>query len=112
MTNGNTILRVAAAESVGRMAQAVSDSRFTAMLAQTSFDRLRCARDVPSRTGHSLALGYLHRHVGGMGSSHHLNTSVSILLALAQDTTSPIVQVLKITPLFKTNDVTFCNIYF
>ncbi|VVC28110.1 Armadillo-type fold,Armadillo-like helical [Cinara cedri] len=93
LTNGNTILRVAAAESVGRMAQAVSDSRFTAMLAQTSFDRLRCARDVPSRTGHSLALGYLHRHVGGMGSSHHLNTSVSILLALAQDTTSPIVQV-------------------
>lgn len=84
---------MAAAESVGRMAQAVSDSRFTAMLAQTSFDRLRCARDVPSRTGHSLALGYLHRHVGGMGSSHHLNTSVSILLALAQDTTSPIVQV-------------------
>jgi hypothetical protein len=84
---------VAAAESVGRMAQAVSDSRFTAMLAQNSFDRLRCARDVPSRTGHSLALGYLHRHVGGMGSSHHLNTSVSILLALAQDTTSPIVQV-------------------
>lgn len=86
---------MAAAESVGRMAQAVSDSRFTAMLAQTSFDRLRCARDVPSRTGHSLALGYLHRHVGGMGSSHHLNTSVSILLALAQDTTSPIVQVYK-----------------
>jgi len=42
LTNGNTILRVAAAESVGRMAQAVSDSRFTAMLAQNSFDRLRC----------------------------------------------------------------------
>ncbi|XP_050428188.1 HEAT repeat-containing protein 5B isoform X2 [Adelges cooleyi] len=93
LTNGNTILRISAAESVGRMAQAVSDSRFTAMLAQTSFDRLRCARDVPSRTGHSLALGCLHKHVGGMGSSHHLNTSVSILLALAQDTTSPIVQV-------------------
>lgn len=91
---------MAAAESVGRMAQAVSDSRFTAMLAQTSFDRLRCARDVPSRTGHSLALGYLHRHVGGMGSSHHLNTSVSILLALAQDTTSPIVQVCTIFTLF------------
>lgn len=94
MTNSNTILRVAAAECVGRMAQAVSDSRFTAMLSQTSFDRLRCARDVPSRTGHSLALGFLHKYVGGMGSSHHLNTSVSILLALAQDTTSPIVQVL------------------
>lgn len=38
-------------------------------------------------------LGCLHRYVGGMGSSQHLNTSVSILLALAQDTTSPVVQV-------------------
>jgi hypothetical protein len=75
------------------MAQVVADSRFTAELAQTSFDRLKSARDVASRTGHSLALGCLHRYVGGMGSSQHLNTSVSILLALAQDATSPVVQV-------------------
>jgi hypothetical protein len=76
------------------MAQVVADSRCTAELAQTSFDRLKSARDVASRTGHSLALGCLHRYVGGMGSSQHLNTSVSILLALAQDATSPVVQVL------------------
>jgi hypothetical protein len=75
------------------MAQVVGDARFTAELAQTSFDRLKSARDVASRTGHSLALGCLHRYVGGMGSSQHLNTSVSILLALAQDATSPVVQV-------------------
>lgn len=75
------------------MAQVVADSRFTAELAQTSFDRLKSARDVASRTGHSLALGCLHRYVGGMGSSQHLITSVSILLALAQDATSPVVQV-------------------
>jgi hypothetical protein len=75
------------------MAQVVADPRFTAELAQTSFDRLKSARDVASRTGHSLALGCLHRYVGGMGSSQHLNTSVSILLALAQDATSPVVQV-------------------
>ena len=43
--------------------------------------------------GHSLALGCLHRCVGGMGSSHHLSTSISILLALARDTTAPVVQV-------------------
>ena len=55
--------------------------------------RLKSARDVVTRTGHSLALGCLHRYVGGMGSGHHLSTSVSILLALAQDSTSPIVQV-------------------
>nr|CAD7424523.1 unnamed protein product [Timema monikensis] len=93
LTSSNPILRCAAGESLGRMAQVVGDSRFTAELAQTSFDRLKSARDVASRTGHSLALGCLHRYVGSMGSSQHLNTSVSILLALAQDSTSPVVQV-------------------
>lgn len=57
--------------------------------------RLKSARDVVSRTGHSLALGCLHRYVGGIGSGQHLKTSVSILLALAQDGTSPEVQVRK-----------------
>ena len=75
------------------MAQVISDAKFTAEMAQTSFDRLKSARDVVSRTGHSLALGCLHKYVGGMGSSQHLNTSVSILLALAQDNSSPVVQV-------------------
>lgn len=93
MISNNPILRCAAAESLGRLAQVVGDPRFTAELAQMSFDRLKSARDVASRTGHSLALGCIHRYVGGMGSSQHLNTSVSILLALAQDTTSPVVQV-------------------
>ncbi|MGH0141616.1 UNVERIFIED_CONTAM: hypothetical protein FKN15_045600 [Acipenser sinensis] len=54
--------------------------------------RLKSARDVVSRTGHSLALGCLHRYVGGIGSGQHLKTSVSILLALAQDGTSHEVQ--------------------
>ncbi|XP_057651452.1 HEAT repeat-containing protein 5B [Diorhabda carinulata] len=89
----NPLLRYAAADAVGRMAQVVYDPKFTAELAQTSFDRLKSARDVASRTGHSLALGCLHKYIGGMGSSQNLNTSVSILLALAQDQTSPIVQV-------------------
>ena len=93
MVSSNAILRWAAGEAVGRMAQVISDPKFTAELAQTSFDRLKSARDVASRTGHSLALGCLHKYVGGMGSSQHLNTSVSILLALAQDNSSPVVQV-------------------
>ncbi|GLH08860.1 HEAT repeat-containing protein 5B [Gryllus bimaculatus] len=93
LTSPNPILRCASAESLGRMAQVIGDSKFTAELAQMSFDRLKSARDVASRTGHSLALGCLHRYVGSMGSSQHLNTSVSILLALAQDASSPIVQV-------------------
>ncbi|XP_031777136.1 HEAT repeat-containing protein 5B isoform X2 [Nasonia vitripennis] len=93
LVSSNAILRWAAGEAVGRMAQVISDAKFTAEMAQTSFDRLKSARDVVSRTGHSLALGCLHKYVGGMGSSQHLNTSVSILLALAQDNSSPVVQV-------------------
>lgn len=93
LVSPNAILKCAAGEASGRMAQVIGDSKFTAELAQTSFDKLKSARDVVTRTGHSLALGCLHKNVGGMGSSQHLNTSVSILLALAQDGSSPIVQV-------------------
>lgn len=62
-------------------------------IACSSVPRLKSARDVVSRTGHSLALGCLHRYVGGIGSGQHLKTSVSILLALAQDGSSHEVQV-------------------
>ena len=61
-------------------------------MAQHSFDFLKTARDVASRTGHSFALGCLHKYVGSLGSSQHLHTSVSILLALVQDNASPVVQ--------------------
>ncbi|XP_067876550.1 HEAT repeat-containing protein 5B [Heterodontus francisci] len=92
LDNPNPILRCAAGEALGRMAQVVGEATFIARMAQHSFDKLKSARDVVSRTGHSLALGCLHRYVGGIGSGQHLKTSVSILLALAQDSTSPEVQ--------------------
>lgn len=68
LVSPNSILKCAAGEASGRMAQVISDSKFTAELSQTSFDRLKSARDVITRTGHSLALGCLHKNVGGMGS--------------------------------------------
>ncbi|XP_061083736.1 HEAT repeat-containing protein 5B isoform X2 [Conger conger] len=92
LDNPNPILRCAAGEALGRMAQVVGEASFIARMAQYSFDKLKSARDVVSRTGHSLALGCLHRYVGGIGSGQHLKTSVSILLALAQDGTSHEVQ--------------------
>ncbi|XP_032821133.2 HEAT repeat-containing protein 5B isoform X4 [Petromyzon marinus] len=92
LDNPNLILRCAAGEALGRMAQVVGEASFIAKMAQNSFDKLKAARDVVSRTGHSLALGCLHRYVGGIGSGQHIKTSVSILLALAQDNTSPEVQ--------------------
>jgi HEAT repeat-containing protein 5 len=61
LTSNNSVLRCASGEAVGRLAQAVAEARFTADLAQYSFDRLTSARDATSRTGHSLALGCLHK---------------------------------------------------
>ncbi|XP_019610103.2 HEAT repeat-containing protein 5A isoform X4 [Rhinolophus sinicus] len=86
------LLRCAAAEAWARLTQVVDDGTFTAALAQVSFDKLKSARDVVTRTGHSLALGSLHRYLGGISSSQHLNSCVGILCALSQDSTSPDVQ--------------------
>ena len=65
----------------------------TSSITQKIFDHLKAARDAVSRTGYSVALGCIHRYVGGMASGHHLNSSVSILLALAKDNSSSLVQV-------------------
>lgn len=74
-----------------------SEEHFSLTYLSSWISRLKSARDVVSRTGHSLALGCLHRYVGGIGSGQHLKTSVSILLALAQDGSSHEVQVQRIT---------------
>ncbi|KAM7155380.1 HEAT repeat-containing protein 5A isoform 1-T2 [Molossus nigricans] len=87
----NPLLRCAAAEAWARLAQVVNEGPFTASLAQVSFDKLKSARDVVTRTGHSLALGSLHRYLGGI-SFQHLNSCVGILYTLSQDSTSPDVQ--------------------
>uniref|UniRef100_A0A1I8EY56 HEAT repeat-containing protein 5B n=1 Tax=Wuchereria bancrofti TaxID=6293 RepID=A0A1I8EY56_WUCBA len=86
------LIRCAAAEALGRLAQVVGDAQFVASMAQYSFDKLKSCRDANNRTGYALTLGSLHRYVGSLGSGQHLNTSVSILLALAQDATSSLVQ--------------------
>ncbi|XP_058396741.1 HEAT repeat-containing protein 5A isoform X4 [Diceros bicornis minor] len=88
----NPLLRCAAAEAWARLAQVVDDAAFTAALAQVSFDKLKSARDVVTRTGHSLALVTLHRYLGGINSSQHLNSCVGMLYTLSQDSTSPDVQ--------------------
>lgn len=59
-------LRCAAAEAMGRLAQAGADQRFTNETILSSFDKLKSSRDAASRTGHSLALGCLHRYGGGL----------------------------------------------
>ncbi|XP_066486738.1 HEAT repeat-containing protein 5A isoform X2 [Tiliqua scincoides] len=92
LESNNPVLRCSAAESLARLAQVVADNTFTAALAQISFDKLKSARDVVSRTGHSLALGSLYKYLGGIGSTQHLNACVGIFYTLSQDSTSPEVQ--------------------
>lgn len=104
LSHPNPILRCAAGEALGRLTQVVGDGRFVADIAQICFDRLKEFRDVPSRTGYSLALGCLHRYVGGMSTGQYLNLSVSILLALAQDQSVAIVQVWALHALALTAD--------
>ena len=93
LMNAEPTLRCAGGEALGRMVQVVNDPDFVAQMALLSFEKAKAARDGIPRSGHSLALGCLHRYVGGMGSGKHLNNSVAILLALARDESSLVVQV-------------------
>ncbi|KAM6462239.1 HEAT repeat-containing protein 5A isoform 2-T2 [Liasis olivaceus] len=92
LESSSPLLRCSAAESLARLAQVVADNTFAAGLAQMSFEKLKSARDVISRTGHSLALGSLYKYMGGISSTHHLTACVGILSTLSQDNTSPEVQ--------------------
>ncbi|WKY11163.1 hypothetical protein Q1695_003033 [Nippostrongylus brasiliensis] len=66
LENGSTpLVRAAAAEALGRLAQAVSDPQFVALRAQACFDKLRVFRD-GRRAGYALALGCIHRHAWAM----------------------------------------------
>ncbi|XP_040188814.1 HEAT repeat-containing protein 5A isoform X1 [Rana temporaria] len=85
-------LRCAAVECMARLSHVVAEPPYTSGLAQASFEKLKVARDVVARTSHSLALGSLHRYLGGLSSSQHLASCVSVLHSLSQDTTSPEVQ--------------------
>ena len=60
LNQSNPLLRCASGEAIGRMAQVVGDPRLVASLAQTSFDKLRSARDATSRTGEYFSHSLLH----------------------------------------------------
>lgn len=92
MESPSALLRCAAAEGLARLVQSVNDSAFTVSCALLCFDRMKMSRDASSRCGVSLALGALYRYVGGISSSQHLCSCVSVLFTLSQDTTSPTVQ--------------------
>jgi hypothetical protein len=63
-------------------------------------NRLRNSKDEYSKTGYALGLGCLHRYLGSMGAGQHMTSSISILFALAQNSSSSIVQVWAIHSLY------------
>ena len=66
--------------------------------------RLRNSKDEFSKTGYALGLGCLHRYLGSMGAGQHMTSSLSILFALAQNSSSSIVQVWAIHALYLITD--------
>ncbi|CAI5452193.1 unnamed protein product [Caenorhabditis angaria] len=92
LTNSCPLTRLVGAEALARLSQSVGSPQFVASMAQYCFNQLKNSKDAASRSGHVLALGCLHRHVGSLGSGQHLNTGVSVVLALAQESTLPNVQ--------------------
>lgn len=107
LTHPNQMLRCAAGEALGRMAQVIADaSPFVVDVAKYCFDELKhnntnnnaAANNnnaashvdaVAKTTGYALGLGCLHRYVGGMGAGQHMTSSVSILFAMAAQSQSP-----------------------
>eukprot|EP00052_Salpingoeca_macrocollata_P027528 m.261759 g.261759 ORF g.261759 m.261759 type:complete len:1893 (-) comp22753_c0_seq1:42-5720(-) len=85
ITNADNTLRAAAAEALGVLGQAAG-SAFVNEAFQLCMNQLKNDRDATSRSGFSLALGSLHRHVSPSDSSRNVAGSVSMLQALAADT--------------------------
>ncbi|EFO83913.1 hypothetical protein CRE_14875 [Caenorhabditis remanei] len=92
LSNSCPMTRLIGAEAMARLAQAVGSPQYVAETAQYCFGMLNSCKDETNRCGHVLALGCLHRHVGSLGSGQHLNTGVSVVLALAEENKMPKVQ--------------------
>ena len=93
LCHSNAMLRCVTGETLARLVQIINDERFRADIAQYCLDRLKQARDLPSRVGYSLAMGCLHRYVDMSSAGQYLHLSMPILLAFAQDASASVVQI-------------------
>ncbi|XP_054653379.1 HEAT repeat-containing protein 5A isoform X2 [Dunckerocampus dactyliophorus] len=110
LENSSPLLRCMAAEGLARLVQVVGDAGYTVSVSLLCLDRLKTARDAASRSGCALALGALHRYVGGISSPQHLSTCLGVLFTLSQDGTSPEVQTWSLHSLALVVDLS-CGLY-
>ena len=66
--------------------------QYVAELAQSAFHKIGNTRGNTVRAGYALTLGCLHRYGGSLGSGHHLNTAMQVVMALAQEAREPFLQ--------------------
>jgi hypothetical protein len=93
LSSSNQLLRCIGAEMMGRLVMVAQGELHVSSLVQNSIALLQTTRDVNLRSGHSLALGCLHKFLGTVGSKNHINTTVAMVTALAKDSTSSLCQI-------------------
>jgi HEAT repeat-containing protein 5 len=96
LSSTNAIMRCSSADAFGRLSQIANNVTFMNDIAEYLVEKLNSrenSKDNLILSGYSLALGCLHRYIGGMGAGKHLTNGVSTLFKFAQDSSSPIVQV-------------------
>lgn len=93
LNSPDPLVRYASAQSLGHCVQTVNDPMFLTEITSQCFEKLKNARDALTRTGYSLAIGFIHHYVVGLGSVQQLKANISLLLALAEDFSSPTVQI-------------------
>lgn len=87
------LVRHAAAEVMGYTAVASSSHQMVNDAWTKVMEVLKNGKDPVSKSGHALALGYLHRYTAGyMSDSQHFTVSLKVLLQMSQDSSSVMLQ--------------------
>ena len=82
--DGDVLLRKAASEAMGRLAN-IAGTSFLTSLTKTLVNEVVSNRDPYGRAGCALAFGAIHGHVGGLAAGPLLKTTVHVLMSLIND---------------------------
>jgi hypothetical protein len=93
LNHPNPMLRCAAAEAFGCLVEVLPDKRLTENIIRFCFDHLKESREIPSRTGYSLALACSYRYLDDITKEKYLSLSIPVLHTIIEDQSTTIVQV-------------------
>jgi HEAT repeat-containing protein 5 len=84
LVDGDSVLRSASSESLGRLASLAGTNFLTGQTKQL-VDQVVNNRDPYARAGCALAFGAIYSHVGGLAAGPLLKTTVNVLMSLSTD---------------------------